>query len=70
MFHVVINLIIIVMWLWIGYMTVCPKMRKMKAATDEYTCKQHKGELIQYALVYIMMMLLLIEKVAEAVVSL
>ncbi len=69
MFNVILNAIIIVMWSWIGYMTVKPKMRRMREAKDGYAQKVHKGELIQYALVYIMMMLLLVEKTIEAIMS-
>ena len=70
MFHVVLNAVIIAIWVYIGLMFVKPKLRRMKAEKDEQARRVHKGELTQYALVYLMMMLLLIERVVEAAAKL
>lgn len=70
MFHLVLNVVIIAIWVYIGVMFVKPKVRRMKEAKDEQACRVHKGELTQYALVYLMMMLLLIERVVEAAANL
>lgn len=70
MFHLVLNVIIIAIWVYIGVMFVKPKLRRMKEAKDEQVRRVHKGELTQYALVYLMMMLLLIERVVEAAAKL
>lgn len=70
MFHVVLNTITIALWVYVGLMFIRPKLRRMKAEKDEQARKVHKGELIQYALVYAMMMLLLLEKMVEAAAGL
>lgn len=70
MADIVLNVIIIAIWVYIGVMFVKPKVRRIQQAKDEQARRVHEGELTQYALVYLMMMLLLIERVVEAAAKL
>lgn len=70
MFHLVLNGIIVGLWIYVGVITIRSKLRRMRSEKDGQAVKVHKGELVQYALVYAMMMLLLLEKVVEAAAKL